>query len=433
MLAIALLAALQEAKALPPLPKAEAAKLAALLENALVDPKAAGKLEAAARGWQAKHDFDSLIAALREGPALPAGKPKARGKGKKAEQLEEFGSVLYGFTFEHDGESFRYGVDVPKGYDGRERVPLLLDPGHGTGAKLDARGKADFLPFYRGQLDAAGLDHALVARTEIVEQIGADGLRGARPEDEVAQVFDAFFRDIASRFAIDLDRVWASGLSQTGFWSWELAHQRADRFAGIAPMSAVSIQQQHYLANFLHVSVYILHGDEDKICPVAQPRSTIQALEQLGVRAKLREIAGAGHDGKVWGQLSDGLAWIAERPRERYPKTIAKALQTTREPWCYWLRVDEISKPGSGEAGAPAAASVAAEIVGQEVRITSKGVEHLTLALSSELLDLGQPVVVLWNGKKVHERAVERDFAVSVRLALEKTDWSASFEAAIEL
>lgn len=426
LLALTLLLS-QSGAPLPALPKADAVKFRELLAEALVEDKAATKLLASAKALQAKYELDSLLAALREGPLLRDAQPKPRGKGKSAEKLEEFGSVLYGFSFEHDGLTLRYGVDVPKDYDPRKPAALLLDPGHGTGAKLDLKGKADFLPFYRGQVERAGLENVLIARTEIVEQLGADGLAGSRPEDEVAQVFDAFFRDLCSRFAVDLDRVWASGLSQTGFWAWELAHQRSDRFAGIAPMSAVSAQQTHYLANFLHTSVFVLHGDQDKTCPVAQPRATLPKLVELGVRAKLVEVPGAGHDVAVWARLNEGLVWLAERPRERYPRRLAKALQTTRQPWCYWLRVDELEREGPGEAGAAPTATLTAEIVGQKVTITSKGVKKLSLALSGELLDLAQPVTVEWNGRRVDERRHEPSFARAVELALEKVDWSALY------
>lgn len=432
MFAALMLSVFQVEAPKPPLPKAEANKLGQLLADALADPKATSKALAAVKGWQAKYEWDSLVAALRAGPRLDKGAPKARGKGKRAEQIETFGNVLYGFTFEYDGVVYRYGVDVPAKYESDRPAPLLIDPGHGTGADKDTRGKADFLPFYRGQADRAGLEHALIARTEIIEQIGVGGQRGAKPEEYTGAVFDAFFRDLTSRFAVDLDRVMVAGLSQTGFWAWELGHQRADRFAGIAPMSAVSVQQARYLENFLGLSVFVLHGDVDGVCPVAQPRATCKELERLGVRTRYVEVAGAGHDVAVWARLNEGLVWIGEKPRERYPKRVAKALQTTAQPWCYWVRVDELEKEGSGEAAGTVAGSVVGEVEDQTVRITSKGVKKVSVALAREMLDLSRVVIVEWNGKRVFEGRVERSFVKCVEVAIEKVDWSATFEAVME-
>ncbi|MCC7014807.1 MAG: hypothetical protein IT454_19750 [Planctomycetes bacterium] len=431
--ALLALVAFQSQAKLPPVSKTDASKLAELFEAALIDPRAASALEKHAGALQAKYDFASLVAALRDGPALPSGEPKPRGKGKKAEKLERFGSVQYGFTFASGDDTFRYGVDVPAKYDPREPAPLLIDPGHGSGAKESDEGKAGFLAFYRGQCDAAGLENALIVRTEIVEQIGVDGLRGARPEDDVALVFDACFRDLASRFAIDLERVFVAGLSQTGFWAWQLGQARADRFAGIAPMSAVSFQQRFALPNFTQLSVFVLHGDADPICPIAQPRETVKQLEQLGVRVRFDEIAGAKHELAVWAHLNEGLRWIAERPRAAYPQKLAKTVQTLRQPWCYSVRLDRIAVESSGEAGQPMTASVFAERDGQVLRITSKGVEALTIGLASEMLDLVQPVTITWNERKAFEGLPKRDFARAASVALEKVDWRGTFEAFVEL
>jgi hypothetical protein len=90
-----------------------------------------------------------------------------------------FGTVLSGLSFVHAGHVFRYAVDVPKSYDATKPVGLLLDPGHGSGAKSDAKDKARFLAMFRRHADEAGLSDWLVVRTEILEQVGADGLFAA--------------------------------------------------------------------------------------------------------------------------------------------------------------------------------------------------------------------------------------------------------------
>ena len=78
-------------------------------------------------------------------------------------------------------------------------------------------------------------------------------------------------------------------------------------------------------------------------------------------------------------------------------------------------------------------AKIAGEIQGQTIELASEGVQKITLCLSSEMLDLGQPVVVTWNGKKVHDGVVERDFVRCAQIAVEKVDWLGTFEAAIAL
>jgi predicted esterase len=418
-----------------PVPEAEGKTLRKLFGQALAapSPQSAKELEGRARGLAAKYDSKSVLAALAHGPVYVPGEPKPRVVRKKPEVLARFGTVVYGYSFEHEGEIYRYAVDLPKGYDAGKAAPLLVDPGHGSGKDKSDAEKAAFLPFYRRQVDAAGLESALIARTEIVEQIGAGGERGEKPEDEVVRVFDAFFRDIVSRFHVDLDRVWVAGLSQTGFWSWYLGAARADRLAGIAPMSAVTWEVNGLLASFSSLPVAALHGDQDKICPVAQTRKTMAELERLGFPARYQEIAGAGHDVGVWSKLHESLRWLAGRPRTPRPRRVAKALTTLASPWCYWVRIDEIEKAGAGKAGAPPAATLEAAVNGQTITLTTVGVRRLTLALSSELVDFTKPMNVQWNGKPAFTGLPPRDLAKAMALMLERADWRMSFDGAVSL
>jgi dienelactone hydrolase len=310
---------------------------------------------------------------------------------------------------------------------------VLLDPGHGSGADEDDRGKASFLPFWRERTDDAGFGDWLVVRSEIVEQVGAGGKRGALPEDQVAPIFDSLVRDLASRFAIDPERLYVRGLSQTGFWAWVLAAARPDRWAGIAPMSAVTWQADPLLENYLTLPVFVLHGERDPICKVEQPRATTQRLAGIGVRVEYREIAGAAHDFATWKHLGEGLRWLVENPRPRYPARVVKCLQTLETPWCHWLRVDSIEKKGSGEAGKPPTARIEARLVGQTVEISSTGVRQATVWLAREMLDLAAPVRVRWNGETVHEGTVQPSFELAVETALKRSDWLAVYEARLEL
>lgn len=419
----------------PAVPKASESKFRTRFAAALADPrgKDAKDLAADAKSLAEKHGREAVVALLRRGPEIASGEPKPRKSGKETETLRRFDRTIVGFTFKSGGATYRYAVDLPKEYDPAKPAPLLVDPGHGSGAKLDDKGKADFLPFYRRAVDQSGQSDALVARTEIIEQIGAGGLAGERPEEEIVRVFDAFFHDAAGRFAIDPERVVVAGLSQTGYWAWYLGQTRADRLCGIVPMSAVTWQTNGYHPNLANLAMYVLHGDKDVVCPVAQPRATTKALEALGARVHYEEIADAGHDAKVWMGLAAGLEWLFEKPRPRAPKKIAKNLQTLADPWCHWARIDALASEGNGKAAAKPTATFEAAVDGQTITVTSEGVKRLTLALNAHVLDLTKPVRVLWNAKEVASAPPKLDLQKTIAAVLERADWAIIPEAFIEL
>jgi len=382
---------------------------------------------------QKDHGIEILEEVVRKGPLYPRGEPEPRSVAGKTEKLSRFGTAVVGYSFTCEGQRFRYAVDFPAKYDSSKPHPVLIDPGHGTGKNKDDSGKADFLPFYRRQLDAARLETWLLVRTEIIEQVGADGLQKPLPEDRVARIFQAFFRDLGSRFHIDPDRIYVTGLSQTGFWTWYLGRARADRFAGIAPMSAVTWQVNSYASNFINLPVYVLHGSQDSVCPVDQPRTTTRRLATCGVPLRYEEVDGAGHDAAVWSRLGGALTWLADRPRNPYPRTISKSLQTSLDGWCYWLRVDELDAEGDGKAGTKPTGGIDAFIKGQTVHLFSVGVSRITLGLASELLDLDRPITVIWNGRKVHKSKVKRSLADLLEIVGDKADWTGTFEAKLTL
>jgi dienelactone hydrolase len=417
------------------LPKEKERALRELLARLVAEPDARARktLAASAEAVVGDAPLADAVAAIRKGPLYPAGPPKPRKVAGKKEELTSFGNVVSGYAFEHGGAVYRYAVDVPRTYDPSAPTGLLVDPGHGKALGLPEAEKAGYLAMWRRFADQAGHAGWLVARTEIVEQVGGGGARGELPEDEVAQVFDAFFRDVFSRFHVDPDRVYASGLSQTGFWAWYLGTFRADRFAGIAPMSAVTFHVDRFAGNLLTLPVYVLHGDADPTCAVDQPRRTFALLRRIGVDVRYREIAGGGHGIDVWQNLPEGLEWLGGKARERRPKRVSKSLRNTSGPWCAWIRVDAVEEEGKGQAEDPPSAGVDAEVEGQTVRIHGDRVKALTLCLSGEMLDLGKPVTVVWNGKRVHEGVVEQSLATLLEIAGEKCDWSATYEAAIRL
>jgi predicted esterase len=293
------------------------------------------------------------------------------------------------------------------------------------------REKGEGMTFFRNNADRGGGKDWLVVRTDIVEDIGAGAKN--RPEDYGSKVFQEMFRDLATRYHIDPDRIYAGGLSQTGFWAWFLGRERPDRFAGLAPMAAITWGVDDYLGNYINLPVYVLHGEKDPKCEVVQPRATCPALARHGVPIVYHEVPGGTHGGGVFPLFWRALAHVGRFSRTRYPDRVSKSLQTTLDGWCYWVRVDKIEDEGQGRANQPPTAGIDAERDGQTIRLYSHGVQQVTLGLASEMVDLDQPVVVIWNGQQVHAGQVERSLATLLDFVHEKVDWRQTFEAKLEL
>ena len=123
-----------------------------------------------------------------------------------------------------------YRLFVPPGYDGRKRLPLVLDL-HGSGGNA------------AGQARTSGFETVAAAEGFLVATLDAESARWNVPvqngrADDVAYASDVI-EHVAARACTDLSRVYATGFSGGGRMSSLLGCRLADRLAAIAPVSAL--------------------------------------------------------------------------------------------------------------------------------------------------------------------------------------------------
>lgn len=128
------------------------------------------------------------------------------------------------------GRQRTYRLSVPPGYDGRRRLPLVLDL-HGSGGNA------------AGQARTSGLETLAATESFLVATLEADGGRWNVPvqpgrADDVAYVSDVIDH-VATRACTDQARVYATGFSGGGRMSSLLGCRLTSRLAAIAPVSAL--------------------------------------------------------------------------------------------------------------------------------------------------------------------------------------------------
>jgi polyhydroxybutyrate depolymerase len=123
-----------------------------------------------------------------------------------------------------------YRLFVPPGYDGRERLPLVLDL-HGSGGNA------------AGQARNSGLETLAAGQRFLVATLEAEGARWNVPvaqgrADDVAYVSDVIDH-IGARVCTDPARVYATGFSGGARMSSVLGCALGSRIAAIAPISGL--------------------------------------------------------------------------------------------------------------------------------------------------------------------------------------------------
>lgn len=190
-----------------------------------------------------------------------------------SESAPEVGIVHRPASGAHAG----YALYVPEGYaaDRQDSEPLILGRRwplivalHGAGGS-----GADYLLTWLRPAKSHGY---------VVLAPNAHGPTWAieRPDRDVVSI-SSMIAEVRERYAIDPDRIFVTGLSDGGTFTYALGAHRAQTFAALAPVAAVlppwlDIQKARQLP------VLIVHGGRDFIFPVAAARQASATLREAG-------------------------------------------------------------------------------------------------------------------------------------------------------
>ena len=183
--------------------------------------------------------------------------------------------LLLGFTFSsfaqqtisasitHDGIQRDYILYIPELYDGSTAVPLILNF-HGFGSNANEQ------MFYGDFRDIADTEGFLLVHPEGTTFIGNQfwnvGFPGISSTIDDVGFTEALIDELATLYTIDLDRVYATGMSNGGFMSFLLACQLSEKIAAVASVTGSMTQDTFNDCNAqLPTPVLQIHGTEDDV------------------------------------------------------------------------------------------------------------------------------------------------------------------------
>ena len=163
----------------------------------------------------------------------------------------------------HDGMERDYIIYVPEIYDGSKAVPLILNF-HGFGSSASQQ------MFYGDFRDIADTEGFLLVHPEgttfIGDQFWNVGFPGLSSNIDDVGFTEALIDELATLYAIDLDRVYATGMSNGGFMSFLLACQLSEKIAAVASVTGSMTQDTFDDCNAqLPTPVLQIHGTEDDV------------------------------------------------------------------------------------------------------------------------------------------------------------------------
>jgi pimeloyl-ACP methyl ester carboxylesterase len=285
------------------------------------------------------------------------------------------GPQLMTFVSEVDGTQQPYALYLPPGFDKTKAYPLVVSlHSEESTHRLNFRqlfGAAT--PYNR----VDPLDPRFYPASRDVEFIvafpfarGSIGYQAIAERDVYQMV-----ADVESRFPVDRDRVYLTGISMGGGGALWYALTRPDVWAAVAPLAPIAPPGTETRAlNAFNLPIRLFQGSEDPIVAAQSSRDLHRKFQDLGVAARYFEFPGVRHD--VWnaayknGSIFD---WFAQEKRNRYPERVRFVADSYRYNSAYWVRIDGLNP------GVPA--SIDARRTGaSQIIVLTKNVTGFTLA-----------------------------------------------------
>jgi Putative esterase len=297
-----------------------------------------------------------------------------------------------------------YAIYIPKNFDESKKYPLVVFL-HGAWSNHRLGLRRAF-----GQGNIAGTDFILPNRVVVETDLeatrywpelkdvnyivaapyarGTAGYQGI-PEQDVYEMID----DIKSRFLIDEDRIYLTGLSMGGGGTIWLGLTRPDVWAAIAPCCpAPPDGSTDFSENACNLPVHLFIGDKDFLYKTALEWKA--KLEQVSPRFDYIEYPGIGHNSWEYA-YKDGFIfdWFSQFRRDLFPQEVKFSTRWFKYDKAYWIRFGNLT-PG-------ALAKIDAKFTAvNTIEITSSNLDAFTLSLAGHpMFNTAQKITIRLDGK----------------------------------
>ena len=307
------------------------------------------------------------------------------------------------------GKAYDYGLYVPQSYETSSSYPLIICL-HGAGFSGDSYLERWVPRLKQGYILAC----PTISRGAWWTRQGEDLVLGT-------------LRAVRSRYHIDPDRVFLTGMSNGGIGAWIIGMHQAPLFAGVAPMaSGIDKVLYPFLDNLKQTSVYVIHGVQDQVMPVWLSRELVKEMKRRNIQFVYQEHnrshPHAGGHFFPREELPGLVEWFDQQRRNPLPQELTVVRDASHLESFLWVRIDATDRIGKFSEDLidnqdeyikeGRYAYLHAEITGpNHIVVRTDLVRRYSVYLNTTLVDLANPVTIETNGKISYRQKVQADLS----------------------
>ncbi|WP_229239410.1 carboxylesterase family protein [Emticicia agri] len=109
--------------------------------------------------------------------------------------------------------------------------------------------------------------------------------------------FDSLYAELTTKYRIDADRVYLTGISLGGYGTFIAGIEHADKLAAIVPLcGGVNDDDMNRLCPTLKkLPIWTFHGTADNIIPISETERVVKALDACEGNIKFTRLENEGH------------------------------------------------------------------------------------------------------------------------------------------
>jgi predicted peptidase len=127
--------------------------------------------------------------------------------------------------------------------------------------------------------------------------------------------FEPFYKEIISKYRIDTNRIYLTGISLGGYGTWQLAMKYPDKFAAVVPMCGGYYNYKE-ICKIKDIPVWAFHGAKDNIVDISETERLVEELRKCSGDIKYTRLKDKGHDLTYLFKDQEIYKWMLKHKKE---------------------------------------------------------------------------------------------------------------------